>query len=1063
MLDSTPRLHANRLFGQLGHGHACPGIFILKTTITLCCFFLSSFLLLAQKYHTTIYDRSNGLSHNSILSLDHDVHGDLWIATLGGINKLVDGSFETVQIDKSALLFSTILVDQNQVLWAMRKQQNPDSSPFEQSFVLFDIRSQSKIDIKEYVDDDPIFKQEVVIHKVWRDQRRNILFDTDRGLYRFQNHTMTLIDSGRRQGIYSILSQDTSFVVRLKPNQAEIKNLSNGEVTYHPRLHGSMDVKVTAGSIDFEVQVVADSSGNLSNVQIHEINYPEKVLRVTKPAQFHLGRNPYYIDDSTTLIAAKPHVFLIHHNDNKLSIETIFNETFPLKGGVLYVCLRNGKSIWMGTSDGLIEVEPQELTYEHYFQNEGISTRELISAGPDTVLVTSYAGLKAIFLNEKKGISFPAIRVSTKIEHIENGKYLIGESGSLIEWDIHYPDTFRILWNEDLPFNFSDLLKIDDHTIWAATSQGILEFDLDNQSFEFLDFENEDFEHDIYGLYKIDSSPGTIWMAGNERVIEYNRKTNKIHPIRELDGFSISFVYEDRSEKHIFWLGTIEQGLIKFHHRDGVQLQLTMFDGLANNSIHSVYEDNFDRLWMSSNLGISTYSKVTGEVQNYFTDFNEPVSEFNFQSSLKLSDGGLMFGSVNGVIRIDPNQFIYHSDSQSEYPREEITILMNSKDGELISSVKLPRTRESKVNVPNLHHSITIQVPELLNSSGSRLRYMLSSSEKSWTYANHSKFELDRLPPGRHILLISKKLGIHLWSEGKIVTLNVALPWFKKPWFLGGILAFLTLGIFGYSFLNNRRLRRINARIEKQVLEQTQKIREQNNELNELIQENELIFQIIGHDLRSPVLSMTQVSDNIRYVLKEKSDPVLEKLSNSISSRSNSILHMLDDILAWGRMKKTDRVFANRHSDLNDIAQSVASELRESSMRKGQEVVIITSQSVNTDRDPKIVHIVVRNVLSNAIKFSDQGSKIIVEIENKIYPTITITDQGKGIPDKIIRNLGKIETTESQKGTAGELGLGLGLTISKLLMKHLKGMIHFHTVQGKGTSVELVFPFYPKN
>ncbi len=1058
MRNLTPAFHAYHLFGQLRLDPGSRGTFMLKVTIAFCCFFLTSNDLASQKYETTVYDRSNGLSHNNILSLDTDADDNLWIASLGGINKFEDGIFESVQISKLSSIFQSLLIDENQVLWAVKRHQEASFVPFNERIVFYNIKTQSEIKVNDYIDFNQIISSTAQIYRIWRNRNRSIFIHTNEGLFRFQDAELKLIDGPTKPIYYSILTQDDKSLIRMDLQKAQYIDLESGQISILRKQHDLAEIKMREGVVSYSIFRDTGSTLLSGKHLMTEVTDSSRAV-IFSSSKIYLNLvMPHYVNDSTSLITTLKSAYLIHDSEESLVVDTIWGNELSSNRAITAITSDQKGKTWIGTNNGLIEAKLKLFNYEHYFQNENVSTRNLLSAGPDTVLVASYAGLKAILLKEGKTISYPVLKFAISIDHIENGRYLVAISRALYEWDIKHPNSIKTVWVASRPLRITDIIQISENKFWCATTKGVHEFDLTDQSFEAVDFELTDSELDAFLLYKSKTHPKILWIIGRNNVFEYDLNNGALTRIKGLEGISVSFVYEDVSDDQIVWLGTIGQGLVKYHRQNGVEFQLSTFDDLANNSIHSVYEDDNSRLWMSSNVGIASYNKVTGEIQNYLTGIDEAVSEFNFYSSLKLEDGSLLFGSINGVIKFNPNQVVYSSDKFVTYPQEVVTIEEISEKGKVTSSFDLPQDQETKTHVSRGHHNLRVQIPRSTISEGTKLRYMLTSTDNTWTYAHGHKFVLGKLPAGKHNLLISKKLGIHEWSEAKIVSLDVAAPFYYSPWFLAGIAGVLTLGIFGTISFNNRQLRKRNARIEQKVNEQTQKIKKQNSLLNELVHENELIFKIIGHDLRSPVLSMTQVSNNIDYALKENNNSVLEKLGASISSRSRAILHMLDDILAWGRMKKDDRVFSRKNAELNDIVNDVVSEMKEPLLLKRQKLSIISSNKVFVDRDGKIVHIVVRNILSNAIKFSKEGARIVVEIENRDNPTITVKDQGAGIPDNIIRNLEMLDESESQEGTSGELGLGLGLTITKMLMKYLNGIIHFHTEPGMGTSVQLVFP-----
>lgn len=229
----------------------------------------------------------------------------------------------------------------------------------------------------------------------------------------------------------------------------------------------------------------------------------------------------------------------------------------------------------------------------------------------------------------------------------------------------------------------------------------------------------------------------------------------------------------------------------------------------------------------------------------------------------------------------------------------------------------------------------------------------------------------------------------------------------------------------------------------EQILAQNEQLEKSNSEKNKLM-------SIISHDLRSPLLNI----QNYLQLLNESqvddvNRPMLEK---SLMQSTNGAVQMLSNFLHWSK-SQMDGVSANL-SVINLVAtlQGTIEMEAINANKKGIDLKVDISPTLQVFADADMLQLVVRNLISNAIKFTPIGGKIAISAQQLANECqITISDNGKGIPLDKQEKIFSIKA-ESTYGTNNEKGIGLGLMLCKEFIEHQGGRIDFKSEAGHGSS-----------
>lgn len=218
-------------------------------------------------------------------------------------------------------------------------------------------------------------------------------------------------------------------------------------------------------------------------------------------------------------------------------------------------------------------------------------------------------------------------------------------------------------------------------------------------------------------------------------------------------------------------------------------------------------------------------------------------------------------------------------------------------------------------------------------------------------------------------------------------------------------------------------------------------------------------FSIIGHDLRGPVYNILRLSE----MLTEKDMPCSEEekreFNRMIGISAKKVNDLLNNLLKWSSIQMNMIRISPQQIPLWELVEDNFIMLEETAKDKGINLVNLVTKDIILWADKEMINTILRNLISNGIKFTDKKGKIIISAEQKDKTVeISVKDNGVGISKERICNLFKEGEKLTTKGTANEDGTGLGLRICKEFIEKNGGQIWAESVQGEGTVFRFSVP-----
>ena len=231
---------------------------------------------------------------------------------------------------------------------------------------------------------------------------------------------------------------------------------------------------------------------------------------------------------------------------------------------------------------------------------------------------------------------------------------------------------------------------------------------------------------------------------------------------------------------------------------------------------------------------------------------------------------------------------------------------------------------------------------------------------------------------------------------------------------------------------------------------------EKNRKLKDMNRVKDKLFSVVAHDLRGPIgtlLSLLEVS-NVNVLDAETQTQLLKDISNRI----NDVYSLLDNLLRWAKSQMQGIVLSPVYFDVQNEIYKITDSLLDTAASKMITLNNnIEKQEVFADRD--LFDVVLRNLVTNAIKFTSSGGEVTLnsEMSDKML-VVSVKDTGTGMSQQVQEKLFKISETKSKRGTNNESGTGLGLVLCADLVKANGGKIWFTSVEGKGSTFYFSVP-----
>lgn len=604
------------------------------------------------------------------------------------------------------------------------------------------------------------------------------------------------------------------------------------------------------------------------------------------------------------------------------------------------ICEDHEGAMWIGSHQGVNKYARGQLT--HWTQRDGLSANLVFAVCEDA----------------KSGIW---IGTANGLNHFEDGK-------------------FRVFKTQDgLPSPVIWCLYRDPAgTVWAGTRRGLVR--IRDPGFETFNHANSDLSHDDVRVIQQDAA-GRLWVGTSYGLncLENGRFIPYVNcgPDQPLN--VVLALHADRNGD--LWIGTMEQGLLRF--RNGGFARFTTDNGLFDNLIYQILEDDTGHLWMSCNRGIFRASKaelntvadgraariectVFGKSDGLVsTECNGTIQPAGW----KASDGRLWFPTTKGVAVVDPQHL-----PQNRFPPQVVIeeITLNGIPHDSTEPVTVgPDVRTVEIRYSGLSYV----APELV-----RFKYRLQGLDRDWLPATGERVaRYTHLPAGRYQFRVIASNNEGVWNEtGAALGFTVIPPWWRTTWFGSvAVVAFAGLIAGAARFVTVRRYRRRMAEMERQ---------------HALERERSRIARDMHDGLGSDLVKISMLSETAEG---QTNDPEwLRPRLQKITQTARDAVRNMDEIV-WAVNPRNDTV----ENLANYLCQFAREQFEPSSSRLHLD---LPPQLPDAPLSADLRHnlfLLVKEALNNAVKHARAGDVWLRVSADRKQLRIEIEDNGCGLTE----------------------------------------------------------------
>ncbi len=264
-------------------------------------------------------------------------------------------------------------------------------------------------------------------------------------------------------------------------------------------------------------------------------------------------------------------------------------------------------------------------------------------------------------------------------------------------------------------------------------------------------------------------------------------------------------------------------------------------------------------------------------------------------------------------------------------------------------------------------------------------------------------------------------------------------------------------------FNSGELLARINThlslkRARDQIIQQKQK-------LQKVTKTKDKLYSIIAHDLKGALAGISGLADIVDEELEKKTGNYgeIKKYINLISNSSTSANLILENLLSWTKMQGGELEINQEKFSLLEEIEIIVHLYQTLANKKGIEISVKSNGKADTIfADKQMVSTVIRNLISNAIKFSNDGDRIIIQVEESDTDNgvmLSVKDQGIGMPVEIQQNIFNPDERPKRKGTDNEGGTGLGLVMCKEFIEAHNGEFFVKSEVDEGSEFTFILPY----
>jgi ligand-binding sensor domain-containing protein/signal transduction histidine kinase len=593
--------------------------------------------------------------------------------------------------------------------------------------------------------------------------------------------------------------------------------------------------------------------------------------------------------------------------------------------------------IWVGTAGGGLNKYNRQQDKFAYFrsipdQENGLSSNfvypivedknRFIWIGTDGTGLNRFDPLTDQFVNYKndpdneKSLGSNAI-VSLRVTH--DGTLWIGTYHGLERFDSEAQtfSHYQIETANATTLSIYCIYEDRDHTLWLGTSRGLYTFDPVSEVFTLFSFAEDrpaSFREDRIMAITQDSN-GNLWLGTfDSGLFKLNKEQNSTKhyknvsdDLTSLSNNSVMVIYQDTNAA--LWVGTAGGGLNRYNVEDETFTRFTEKNGLPNDVIYGILEDEDENLWISTNFGLSRFNIATQTFRNFTASDGLQSNEFNQNAFAKSRNGFLYFGGINGFNVFKPSEI----RNNPALPPVVLTGISSQEGLSLLGEDQTSEyLQEVTITWPQNSFEFEFAAFAFQQPNKNQYSYMLEGFDETWNQVNTKRVgRYTNLPGGTYTLRLRGANSDGIWNQkGQSIRVIVVPPYWETWWFRSLMLFGLGITIAGSLRWRVKSIESRNRELERVVQKRTADLEKRTREIEALYQADEKIlrnvtFNQVFQTLVDVSVSLLKADRSVVFVWNEEQHKILPRVSHGFRPETLKALRYEEGEGMVGQAMKT--------------------------------------------------------------------------------------------------------------------------------------------------------------
>lgn len=508
----------------------------------------------------------------------------------------------------------------------------------------------------------------------------------------------------------------------------------------------------------------------------------------------------------------------------------------------------------------------------------------------------------------------------------------------------------------------------------------------------------------------------------------------------------VSCFLDDPANSNYLWIGTKGGGLNRLEKSTGNFFHLTVKNGLPDNVVYGLLKDDAGNIWGSTNKGIFCLSNSKKDnieswaFRNFTKEDGLQDNEFNTNAYKKMPNGNLAFGGVNGLNIFNPKEILAKNFKPQVFITNiligNLPVLPNDETGVLKNSIE----QTPSITLNHLQDILTLEFSSLdfTAPNQNKYRYQLEGIDKDWVESGTRRTATYlHLPSGSYVFKVQGSNSQGQWSD-KIVELKIKVnpPWWRTWW---AYLVYVLLA--GWGIRSYFKFKVNKAKLQSQLNFEQQEAKR----VKELDAVKTQLYANITHEFRTPLTVILGMANQV------KNDPEkhLHNGVDMIVRNGENLLKLVNEMLDLSKLESGKMTLNLINGDIISFLRYIVESFQSLAVSQQKQFHFLAdTDELIVAFDAEKIRQIITNLFSNALKFTPEQGNVYVSISqepnatsDKTILVLKVKDTGIGIPENQIAHIFDRFYQLDNSHTRKAEGTGIGLSLTKELVKLMNGAI----------------------